>query len=128
MKTLRELAGFGGVGGIAMLLHLSGVAALVPLGLNPLVANAIAFGLAFQWSYQGHRRWTFRAEGGSRSYRRMFALSLGSFGVNECAYGFLLQFDSIDYRLSLAVVLGAVSLLTYGGARFWVFGKRVPNP
>jgi putative flippase GtrA len=60
--VIKQLARFGVVGIAAMAVHWLVVMALVPLGLLPLIANVIAFAVAFNVSYLGHRNWTFAAD------------------------------------------------------------------
>ena len=112
---------FGCVGAAASLAHLGVVAALVPLGLPPAGANVLAFLAAFQVSYYGHRGWTFRHPGGAATYARMFVVALGTFSFNEAAYLWMLHHVALDYRISLALVLGAQAILTFVLARTWVF-------
>ncbi len=124
----RALLWFGVVGVSAMLVHLGSVAlVLVPLGLPPLVANVLAFLLAFQVSHAGHRRFTFRADApASQSRLRFFAVASGSFALNELMYAGLLQYTALDYRVALAIVLVAVAMLTFFLARHWAFASREP--
>lgn len=125
MKLIGQLFRFGCVGVIAMALHLAVVIALVPLGVPPLWANVLAFAVAFQASYFGHRGWTFRSPGGRGAYTRMLVVSLASFALNEAMYACLLKFAPFDYRVSLALVLIAVALFTFAGSRFWVFARAI---
>ena len=120
----RELFWFGAVGITAMLVHLGCVSLiLVPLGLDPLVANIIAFLMAFQVSHAGHQRLTFRHHDApvARSRVRFFGVALTSFIVNELMYWALLRFTLLDYRTALAIVLVAVAALTFVIARHWAF-------
>ena len=120
----RELFWFGAVGLSAMAVHLASVAlVLVPLGLSPLVANVIAFLIAFQVSHAGHRRFTFSHHDApaSQSRWRFFAVASGSFAVNELMYAALLRLTSLDYRIALLIVLVAVAALTFFSARNWAF-------
>jgi len=125
MKLIGQFFRFGCVGVIAMAVHLAVVIALVPLGLPPLWANVLAFAVAFQISYFGHRGWTFRSFGGRGAYGRMLVVSLASFALNEAMYACLLKFTPLDYRVSLTLVLVAVALFTFAGSRFWVFTPAV---
>ncbi len=120
----RELFWFGVVGVTAMLVHLGCVAlVLVPLGLDPLIANIVAFLIAFQVSHAGHQRLTFghHEAPAARSRLRFFGVALTSFIVNELMYWALLRFTPLDYRLALAIVLVAVAALTFVIARHWAF-------
>lgn len=123
---ILKIARFGCVGAAASLAHLGVVAALVPLGFPPAGANMVAFLLAFQVSYYGHRGWTFRHPGGPEAYGRMFAVALGAFAFNEAAYLWMLHHAPLDYRVSLILVLGVQAMLTFALASTWVFqgGRR----
>ena len=128
MSLPGQLIRFGCVGGAAAATHLGVVAALVPAGLPPLVANALAFAVAFQVSYYGHRGWTFRSPGGRGEYFRLLLVSLVSFALNEALYAAMLRFAPCDYRVSLALVLVAVAGFTFAGSRLWVFAARATEP
>lgn len=120
----RELFWFGAVGVTAMLVHLGCVSLiLVPLGLDPLIANVIAFLTAFQVSHVGHQRLTFRHHDApaARSRIRFFGVALTSFIINELIYWALLRFTPLDYRVALAIVLLMVAVLTFVIARHWAF-------
>lgn len=124
----RELFWFGVVGVSAMATHFVAVAALVPAGLPPLVANVPAFLIAFQVSYWGHRRLTFQA--GHVAHRqalpRFFAVSSLGFAVNEGLYALLLEFTPLDYRAALFIVLVAVAVMTFVLGKFWAFAGTAP--
>lgn len=120
----RELFWFGAVGVTAMLVHLGCVSlVLVPLGLDPLIANIIAFLIAFQVSHARHQRLTFSHQQApvARSRVRFFGVALTSFIINELMYWALLHFTPLDYRVALAIVLVAVAALTFVTARHWAF-------
>jgi putative flippase GtrA len=125
---MKQLFWFGVVGVAAMLVHLGSVALiLVPLGLAPLVANVLAFLIAFQISHAGHRRLTFQSSSSapaSQSRLRFFAVALASFALNELMYWVLLRYTNLDYRLALAIVLVLVSAVTFFLARNWAFSAR----
>ncbi|MDF3034784.1 MAG: GtrA family protein [Paucimonas sp.] len=117
-----QLARFGTVGLIAACVHWSVVAALVPLGLLPLQANVVAFITAFNVSYWGHRRWTFNADRPHRSALPRFLLTAcSSFVLNQTLYYFFLTYTSLDYRVSLLIVLVCVAILTFFLSRQWAF-------
>jgi putative flippase GtrA len=127
MKLHQQLFRFGVVGMAAMAVHLAVVSATVPFGLNPLIANVLAFFVAFQISYHGHRRWTFHSKNErSASYLRLLLVSLASFTLNETLYSAVLQ-TGLDYRLGLLGVLIVVSGITFVLSRFWVFREIQPT-
>lgn len=110
-----------------MAVHFVVVSLIVPLGISPLLANVFAFFIAFQVSYHGHRRWTFRSKNdGPVSYLKLLLVSLASFSLNETFYAALLQ-TGFDYRFSLLIVLLAVSGITFFASRFWVFREIQPT-
>jgi putative flippase GtrA len=119
---ILQLARFGVVGVAAMMVHWLSVVMLVQAGLVPLGANVIAFGIAFNVSYWGHRNWTFGATADHRSTLwRFFAVALCSFMLNELMYYLLLKFTALSYQLALAIVLVAVAALTFALSRQWAF-------
>jgi len=119
---ILQLARFGVVGVTAMAVHWLVVTALVPLGLLPLIANAIGFGVAFNVSYWGHRNWTFGSDAAHRTtFWRFAAVSSTSFVLNECLYWLLLTYTRLGYQLALAIVLIAVAALTFVLSRYWAF-------
>jgi putative flippase GtrA len=121
---MGELIRFVIVGVSAMLVHLFMVTiVLVPLGMAPLAANVIAFLVAFQVSYQGHMRLTFRQSGATHrtALPRFFAVSCISFAVNEAMYFVLLHYTPLDYRSALLIVLATVAVLTFVLGKIWAF-------
>jgi putative flippase GtrA len=123
---LRELVAFGLVGASAFVVHFAIVAALVPLGVPPLLANVVGFLAAFTVSFVGHGRWSFPAEGRpvAPALRRFAAVAITGFAVNEGLYAVLLRFTALDYRVALLLVLGGVAALTWLANRYWAFAHR----
>lgn len=124
-SALGQLARFGVVGVAAMCVHWLVVRMLVPAGIAPLLANVIGFGVAFNVSYFGHRNWTFASVSAhGTTFWRFLAVALTSFALNEALYAVLLQF--MDYSLALAIVLVAVSVLTFVLSKLWAFRHSLP--
>ncbi|HSB97731.1 MAG TPA: GtrA family protein [Spongiibacteraceae bacterium] len=128
---IRQLARFGVVGIAAMAVHWLVVAVLVPLGALPLIANVVAFAIAFNVSYIGHRHWTFAADSAvdvvaddrGTPFKRFFGVALLSFVLNEILYYLLLRYTTLDYRIALLIVLIAVAALTFILSRYWAFRR-----
>lgn len=119
---IAQLARFGVVGIAAMAVHWAVVAAIVPLGVAPLLANVIAFAVAFNASYFGHRNWTFASRAShTATLPRFLGVALASFALNEALYAVLLARTALDYRSALLVVLIAVAALTFVLSRCWAF-------
>jgi putative flippase GtrA len=119
----RELFWFGLIGISALLVHFLLVTLLVPMGLQPLLANVVAYLLAFQVSYWGHRQKTFAAGHVShwQTLPRFFAVASLSFLLNEALYFLLLHYTPLDYRVALLLVLAAVAVVTFVLSRAWAF-------
>jgi len=119
-----EALRFISVGVSALLTHWLVVILLVSVaGLPPLGANVIAFLVAFNVSYFGHRHLTFNAS--ERSHRqtlpRFATVAASSFLVNEALYWLLLNFTPLRYDLAMLLVLGTVAGMTYLLGKFWAF-------
>ncbi len=114
------LARFGGVGVVATLVHLgvAGLAFMVWPTISPFLANLMAFVVAFQVSFWGHRRFTFRRSG---SAHRFFVLALSGFALNNGVLATLLGLSSLNGFVAITVATFAVPLLMYIAARFWAF-------
>lgn len=123
---LREVVAFGAVGAAAFLVHFAFVAATVPLGVVPLLANVFGFLAAFVVSFVGHGRWSFPAEGRpvAPALKRFAVVAVGGFVLNESAYAVLLRSTSLDYRVALIIVLVAVAGSTWLAGRYWAFAHR----
>ena len=121
-----ELAAFVAVGCSAFGVHFSVVAASVPLGAPPLLANVVAFVMAFGVSFIGHALWSFPATGRpvAPALRRFALVALGGFLINESVYALLLARTALDYRVALFIVLAGVAGLTWVAGRFWAFAQE----
>ena len=106
-------------------MNLAVVSIVVPLGMTPLSANFVGFFFSFVWSFFGHARWTFPAQGrdvGAAMWR--FAIiSLLSFVLTEAAYAGVLEWTSIDYLLSLYLVIVTLALGKLVASKYWVFAR-----
>ena len=123
MVRARELGCFTAVGTTGTAVNLATVSAVVPLGLSPLVANAMGFLLSFVWCFIGHARWTFPAERRDVgiALRRFAVVSLLSFALTEVAYAGALEWTSVDYRVALFLVIVALACLKLLASKHWAF-------
>lgn len=125
---LRSIATFGAVGALAALTHFS-VAALLLTSLfqhadlgRTLMANALAFSVAFAVSYYGQRRWTFRsARSHSETLPRYLAVALLGLALNEGVVALCMH--TFDQPPIVAVALGVcgAAACTFIVSRQWVF-------
>lgn len=115
------------VGGCAAATHLAVVALLVQATqMAPLVANVLAFLVAFVVSYNGHALLTF-ASARARGWgvvARYFAVASLSFVANELLYAIALDWLHWHYLWSLAGVLVLVAVATFVLSKFWAFRSR----
>jgi putative flippase GtrA len=101
------------------------VSIVVPLGMAPLSANFVGYFFAFVWSFFGHARWTFPAQGRDvgAALWRFAIISLLSFVLTEAAYAGVLHWTSIDYRLSLYLVIVTLALGKLVASKHWAFAR-----
>ena len=121
-----ELPRFIIIGGGAAATHYTVALALVHSGLEPQRANVLAFLVAFNVSYLGHRFWTF-ADTHLRhreSLPRFAVVAGSSFALNALLFHLLLRYTGMPYYLALALVLVAVAALTFFTSRLWAFVRH----
>ena len=107
--------------------HLACVWVLVAgVGLAPLVANVLAFAVAFVVSYRGHARLTFHAAGarGWPSLWRFLAVASSAFTANELLYWLALERLHWHYFWGQAGILLLVAAGTFVCSKFWAFRPR----
>ncbi|MDR3005063.1 MAG: GtrA family protein [Acidovorax sp.] len=128
LRQLPQALQFVGVGGAAAATHLAVVFLLVQgLAMAPLVANVLAFLVAFVVSYNGHAWFTFasNAPRGWAVVAKYFAVACLSFVVNELLYWVALHWLHWHYFWSLLGVLLLVAMGTFVLSKFWAF--RAPD-
>ena len=114
------------VGGGAALVHFLVVILLVELlNLNPLIANIVAFLIAFGFSFSGQRLFTFANSKKSikESLLPYFLISLTSFICNELLLSFAIYIMNMPYHIALFSVLIIVAIGTYFSSKRWAFAK-----
>jgi putative flippase GtrA len=124
MALLKQLLKFIIVGSFAALVHMLALYAIVTeLTITPLIANIMAFFVAFNISFFGHHYWTFS---GMRapprfSVGRFFIVSLSMMGLNECLFYIFYQVFQIYYLVAIFLVLIIIPPLTFVLSRQWAF-------
>jgi putative flippase GtrA len=123
-KLVQQILRFGTVGTTAAGVQVGLVALFVEFNLlTPLAANIIAFFIAFQVSYWGHRQWTFNAN--DRDHRvtlpRLFLIASSAFVANETLFYIFLKDLHLQYILALMLVLTILPVVTFSLSKFWVF-------
>ena len=123
--AMNQIIKFVLVGSTAALIHLSILHLLVSLvSLQPLVANAGAFMVAFIASYTGQSLWTFNHKQHnhkSAALRFLVTQLLCGFVLNQGLYTLLLEFTSLDYMVASFIVLLTVPVVTFSISKYWAF-------
>src|SRR5579864_7998819 len=124
LPLFLQFTRFGLVGLTAALVHFTVVVLLVEgQGLRPLLANVLAFCLAFQVSYWGHRYWTFRGteQRHGLAFPRLLLVSSLAFLANESLFYILMTQFKLPYRPALILVLSVLPLAVFLVNKLWVF-------
>jgi putative flippase GtrA len=117
------------IGGSAAAVHWLVVLAVVSqTGMEPLIANIIAFLCAFSVSYFGHKNWTFEARDQAHgpAAAKFFTVAVTGFCINESVYALLLKGLHIHYLIGSAVAIVTAAVSTYILSKSWAFnpGKK----
>ncbi len=110
------------IGGTSALTHIFIVFQLVSLWqTQPLIANIIAFLIAFNVSFLGHKYLTFSQlqDDKQLSLPHFFLVASSAGLLNEFLYYLALKFTPLNYLVALILVLGLVSLYSYLISRHW---------
>ena len=121
-RPAQQILFFSGIGSSAALAHILIVLNLVShFAIEPLIANIIAFFIAFNISYFGHKYLSFsQLENQKQLSLPHFFLVASSAGVlNEVLYFLLLNYTTIHYLMALMIVLGLVAIYSFFLSRFW---------
>ncbi|WP_019601948.1 GtrA family protein [Teredinibacter turnerae] len=124
-----QLAIFGVVGVSATLTHyfvalLSHERALVPL----YFANILGYCAAVAISFFGHGKLTFRRELDLGVFLRFVVVSITTLGVSELLLFIMETWLVLSHRISLAVVVCTIPVITFLLSKLWVFRKPVVQP
>lgn len=126
LKVVRQFIKFSIVGVINTLT--SSIVYLVatrPLGLDPLIGNAIAFGVAVTVSFTLNKLWTFHDR--SRDFRRQYALFFLISGVgfvsSETIIFVLHTWLGFHDLLAFGIAVVVVMFWNFGANRAWTFAR-----
>jgi putative flippase GtrA len=126
---IKELSGFGVVGGVCLVIDLGLFQLLyAQAGLGPVAAKLVSTAVSVTAAYFGHRHWSFshRARTSLRREYSLFfvvnglALLLG-LGVVAFVHYVLRQDSALVLQLANIVSIGAGTVLRYLCYRAWVF-------
>jgi putative flippase GtrA len=124
IEFVKQVLRFGIVGTTAAVVNLAIVIGLVEFKLlSPLGANIIAFAIAFQVSYFGHRLWTFSRTTNTHktAIPRLLVISVSSFIANEGFFYVFLTVFQLPYILALFLTLTVLPVISFIFNKWWVF-------
>lgn len=123
----RQLLRFGMVGLLATFVHMMIGFLLIQSTWHPLLANLLAFTIAFVVSFIGHLGFSFADQEVSPSSALWkFALvALIGFAFNEVLLIMLLSEGDLSDTVSLWISTGSAAVLTFALSRLWAF--RTPH-
>ncbi|MES2218329.1 MAG: GtrA family protein [Pseudomonadota bacterium] len=124
IEFVKQVIRFVLIGSTAAMVNFSIVIALVESGLlSPLYANIIAFSIAFQVSYFGHRYWTFNRTVNTHKIAvpRLLLISGSSFIANEGIFYIFLNVFQLPYILALFLTLTVLPIVSFTFNKLWVF-------
>lgn len=121
-RLVGQLLRFGLVGGLATLVHLSVAWLVLQVWAqgSPFLVNLVAFLVAFQVSFWGHSRYTFRHKG---SPWRFLLVTLGGFAINNGLLWIFLALGLYSGFAAICLSVLMVPLFVFLASRLWVFSS-----
>jgi len=127
MQTLKQVAKFGTVGLFATATH-AGVYAICagPFGIDPLLANLVAFVTAFAVSFAGHLQWTFKQVRYASSAKasklvKFLVIALLGLVLNSIFTWIIVDRWRLHYLWAVTPMLSITPLVTFVMAKRWAF-------
>lgn len=114
---------FSAVGIISTFIHIGTVSIIMAKShIVPMIANLLAFVLAFTFSFLGQYHWTFKARCNKKTaLRRFFLVSMTAFLVNNILLASLLRIEVLSNYLSTILAATIIPVITYTASRIWAF-------
>lgn len=126
-KLGLQYAKFGGVGLAATGAHVLLFTGLIEVfDLDPLVANFLAFSLAFSISFFGHFHWTFggddvRRRAPGAAFKRFLVTALTGLGLNTLVVYIVDQVFVLAYAYSIIGFIFVVPPVLFLMSKYWAF-------
>ncbi|MBN1378408.1 MAG: GtrA family protein [Gammaproteobacteria bacterium] len=125
-RILRQLFVFGLVGITATVTHyLVALFCHEGLKINLYVCNLIGYSSAVAVSFFGHGRYTFQITLSQDIFRRFVVVSVATFLASEGMLAALENSMQLSHRISLAVVVLTIPVITFLLNKMWVFRHPV---
>lgn len=118
-----QLCRFAGVGITAALVNFIVVVWVVEsFHWQPLLANVLAFIVAFQVSVTGHHYWTFNATASiKKTWLKFLPVGIMGLVLSEVLFYVLLHPLGLYYPLALLITLMIVPGVTFVLGKYWAF-------
>lgn len=123
VSLFLQVCRFGIVGLTSSIIHYTIVVELVQANLlQPLIANVFAFFISFQFSYWGHRLWTFNDSLSLHrdALPRLLLVQCINLSVNETLFATFMSWG-LPYNIALIFVLTILPIFTFVSSKWWVF-------
>ena len=119
----KQMLRFGMVGVLATFVHLVIGFLLIHSNWEPLIANMLAFAVAFLVSFAGHLGFSFSDQDVSSSDAlwKFAVVALVGFGCNETLLAVLMSFGFLSDTIALCVSTACAAILTFILSRTWAF-------
>lgn len=123
----KQLLKFGMVGVMATFVHMVIGYLLIGAGWHPLLANMLAFAIAFLVSFAGHLGFSFSDQDvtARSALRRFSVVAMAGFGCNQALLVLLLSQGAVTHTVALWVSTGSAAILTFVLSKIWAF--RTPG-
>lgn len=134
MNTVKRIAKFGAVGGIAFIVDVAVFNLLCHVGSNPLLqddpflAKAISTLIAIFLTWLGNRLWTFRGRGRTeraREFAVYFVLSLVGLGISLLCLWVSRSILGLDSPWADNVAANVIGLVAGSAFKFWSYQSFV---
>lgn len=129
---IRELLAFGGVGGLATLVHVAVFSLLLETtAISPLQANLLAFSVAFLLSFSGHYHLTFGHvtrlnPQPRRALLRFLLVALIGLALNSAVVELVTGILQLHYLYAVALMVTAVPACLFLLSKYWAFAAPRP--
>lgn len=123
---IRQAIRFGFVGILSTAIHIIGGGLMIHAGINPLLANPIAFMIAFGASFVGHFAYTFKGNAANwmRAFLRFLTVALLGFLINQSVLLSLLALNLVHAFACLILSTSAAAMVSFALSRSWAFSER----
>lgn len=125
MKRVPPAVRFALVGAIATGVHMATGIVLIGAGTAPLLANPLAFCVAFAVSFFGHYSFSFAGHGTPlpKSLFRFVFVALAGLLINQAVLALLIGSNVLNAGVALVLSTLTAAVATFVFSRSWAFGQ-----